>query len=78
MSSAGLPLDSGSISVTASGRPYLKAYEAADILGCTPQAVTQLCRDGILPASRPMKSWLIDPEDLQAFIQAHRNDQVPA
>lgn len=79
MSSAELPPSTGSDDVVSAVGPYLKAYQAAEVLGCTPQAVTQLCRDGLLPASRPMKAWLIRPEDLRAYIDAHRNDQaVPA
>lgn len=74
MSSAQVPLDTG----TAPAQPVvqlLKAHEAAAILGCGPHAVTQLCRDGALRAYRPMKAWLIHPDDLQAFIAAHSNDQ---
>jgi excisionase family DNA binding protein len=78
MTSADVPRDSGSVEPATALGPYLKAYEAAEILGCSPQAVTQLCREGELPASRPMKAWLIDPADLRAYITAHRNDQVPA
>lgn len=77
MSSAVVPPDSGKATSTVG--PYLKAYEVAPILGCTPNAVTQLCRSGELPASKPMKSWLIHTDDLDAYIRAHRNDQaVPA
>ncbi len=74
MSSADVPLDTGS--QTPPVVPLLKAWQVAEVLGCGPHAVTQLCRDGLLPASRPMKAWLIHPDDLQAYIAAHRNDQA--
>lgn len=38
-----------------------------------PWTVMRLCRSGELPATKPHKSWLIDPDDLDAYIKAHAN-----
>lgn len=71
MTSAEVPQTTGADPVV----KLLKAWQVADILGVKPHAVTQLCRDGILPATRPMKAWLIHPADLQAYLDAHRNTE---
>lgn len=52
----------------------LTAHEVADLLRIGPYQVVILCRTGALRASKPGKSWLIDPADLRAYIEASRND----
>lgn len=52
---------------------YLTAAEVADILRVKPVTVARMCADGELPATRPVKSWLIAKGDLEAFIAAGTN-----
>lgn len=52
---------------------YLTAAEVAPVLRITPYAVSELCRTNALRASKPGKSWLITPADLEAYIAAGRN-----
>lgn len=50
----------------------LKTYtaaEAAAILKVTPFEVTRLCRERVIPAHKPGKSWLIFETDLLAYIE---------
>lgn len=54
-------------------RKFLTAAEAAAILRVTPVAVADACRSGELRATKPLKAWLIDPADLDAYIAAHYN-----
>lgn len=54
--------------------PHLLAHEVADVLRVSTLSVNRLCHSGELRASKPGKSWLIDPADLQAYLDAHRND----
>lgn len=49
---------------------FLTASEAADILRLTRWQVVNLCRDGKIRATKPFKQWLINPEDLEAAIDA--------
>lgn len=49
----------------------LTAPEVADLLRCGTWQVLQLCRSGALRASKPGKSWLIDPADLKSYLEAH-------
>lgn len=51
----------------------LTADEAAEVLRIGPFQVVLLCRTGQIRASKPGKSWLIDPADLRAYLDAHRN-----
>lgn len=66
--------------MTKSGRPspskahFLTAAEAADILRTSPITVVRLCRDGKLPATKPLGTWLILESDLLAHIEASRNE----
>jgi excisionase family DNA binding protein len=53
----------------------LTAAEAAKVLRTGVWTVVKLCRDGDLPASKPGKSWLIDPSDLRAYIDASSNQR---
>lgn len=48
---------------------YLTAAEVADVLRVKPQAVVNLCQVGALPAIKPLKSWLIRPADLDAYLE---------
>jgi excisionase family DNA binding protein len=54
----------------------LTAAEAAEILRTSPWVVVKLCREKALRASKPHKSWLIEPADLDAYIAAHTNDKA--
>ena len=57
---------------------FYTAPEAAKILRVGPWQVVALCRTGELPATKPGQKWLIAPADLQAYIDAGRNQAVPA
>lgn len=57
---------------------FMVAAEVAPILRVTEFEVARLCREGLLKASKPGRSWLIDPTDLQTYIDSHSNQQVPA
>lgn len=72
MTSAEVPQNSG---VTApERRVFLTAAEAADILRVGSWQAVALCRTGELKATKPGKQWLIDPADLDAYIESGRND----
>lgn len=55
---------------------YLTAAEAAKVLRVGPWQVIKLCRAKELPATKPGKSWLIDPADLDAYLAAHHNREA--
>jgi excisionase family DNA binding protein len=57
-------------------RRLLTAAEAAEVLRITPIQAVKLCRRGELRATKPGKSWLIDAEDLDAYLDAHSNDDL--
>lgn len=54
----------------------LTASEAADILRVGTWSVVKLCRDRELPATKPGKAWLIDLDDLRAYIDASSNQKA--
>lgn len=54
----------------------LTAAEVADVLRIGVFSAIELCRTGRLRASKPGKSWLIDPADLRAYLDAHMNGPV--
>ena len=54
----------------------LTAPEVADILRIGTYQAIVLCRTGAIRASKPGKSWLVDPADLRAYLDAHANDTV--
>lgn len=56
--------------------PYLTAAEAAEILRTRPMSVVALCREGVLPATKPQKHWLIRQADLDAYLEAHSNQRA--
>lgn len=53
----------------------MTAADVAPILRVTPFEVTRLCRAKLLKASKPGRSWLIAPADLQAYLDAHSNEE---
>ena len=53
---------------------FLTAAEAATILRITPIEASRLCQAGSIKAKKPGLKWLIDPADLQAYID--RNDDA--
>lgn len=55
---------------------FLTAAETADILRTSPWVVVKLCREGALRATKPHKSWLITPADLDAYLAEHANDRA--
>lgn len=55
---------------------YLTVAEVADILRLSPWRVTQICRDGKIPATKPTGTWLISEEDLQRHIEAASNQRA--
>lgn len=70
MTSAADPQGSAEVGVS----KQLTAYEVADVLRIGVYQAVILCRTGALRASKPGKSWLVDPADLRAYIEASRND----
>lgn len=55
---------------------YLTAAQAAEKLHVKPIQVADLCKSKKLVAFKPGKAWLIKPADLEAYIEAHRNQPV--
>lgn len=55
---------------------YLTADQAATILHVKPIRVVDLCKRKKLVAFKPGKAWLIKESDLEAYIEAHRNQPV--
>jgi excisionase family DNA binding protein len=53
---------------------YLTAAEVAPILRISVLSVCELCRAGKIPAAKPGRAWLIKPTDVEAYIDAHRQD----
>lgn len=79
MTSADAPQNSGVAPVGEIA--FLTASEVAPILRVDSWAVVRLCRTGALRATKPGQKWLIDPADLQAYIEAGRNtpaDEISA
>lgn len=54
--------------------PFLTANEVAPLLRIRGIEVVRLCREGKLRATRPGKTWLILPEDVEAYIASGYND----
>lgn len=54
--------------------PFLTANDVAPLLHIGRYQVVELCRDGKLRATKPGKTWLILPEDVEAYIAAAYND----
>lgn len=52
---------------------YLLVPEAAEKLRMSRRQVTVLCAKGELRASKPAHQWLIDPADLQDFMDEKAN-----
>jgi excisionase family DNA binding protein len=48
---------------------YMTAAEVADVLRVKPLVVAKLCRSGEIVAIKPLKSWLITPADLDAYLE---------
>lgn len=78
MTSADFRSDSAAAGRDASVSKQLTAAEVADVLRVGTFAVIEMCRSGHLPASKPGKSWLIDPADLRAHLEAHSNQRESA
>lgn len=53
--------------------PLMTAAEVAEVLRIKPMEVSSLCKSGELPATKPGLKWLINPDDLKAYLDAHRN-----
>lgn len=49
---------------------YMTSAEVADVLRITPGSVGDLIQSGALRAYRPGKAYLIDPDDLDAYIKS--------
>lgn len=54
----------------------LTAAEAAEVLRMTPWEIRRKIRDGKIPATKPGRAWLIDEDDLAAYIDAHKRADV--
>lgn len=52
---------------------YLTAAEVAKKLRVLPWWVTERCRSGDIRATKPGKTWLIAPADLDAYLERHTN-----
>lgn len=46
--------------------------KAAKLLGCRPQWVLMLIKDGRLKAEKPARDWVIKPKDLEAFQETRK------
>lgn len=73
MTSASPLPDSAESGVAPGVSPQLTASEVAKVLRVGDFTVIELCRSGQLRASKPGKSWLVDPADLRAYLDAHAN-----
>ena len=76
MTSAPVPQNSGT--AAPADATFFTAPEVAKILRIDVWAAVRLCRTGALRATKPGQKWLIDPADLQTYIDAGRNDQAGA
>lgn len=76
MTSVPAPSDSVESAATPGVSRFLTAEEVADLLRIGPMQAVALCRTGKLRATKPGKTWLIRPEDLEAYIAAGYNDAV--
>lgn len=54
----------------------LTVAEVADRLRCSQRTVGDRIRSGSLPASKYAHRWVVEEDDLAAFIAAHRNVPV--
>ncbi len=54
---------------------YMDCEQVATILQCSVTHVQKLIREGKLKAYRPVRAYLIAPEDLDAFIKSAANTQ---
>jgi excisionase family DNA binding protein len=75
MTSALTPKTSAKAGDLAGVSKQLTAEEVADVLRIGPYQVIKLCREGRLPASKPGKSWLIDPESVRDYLAEHSNQR---
>lgn len=57
---------------------FLNAEQVAPMLHIGTYQVMKLCREGRLRATKPGKSWLILPEDVEAYIAGGYNDSASA
>jgi len=75
MTSAESPASPAKVGVKPGVSPQLTAPEVAEVLRVGTFTVIELCRSGALRASKPNKSWLVDPADLRAYLDAHSNQR---
>jgi excisionase family DNA binding protein len=73
MTSANTPTDSAESAPVQGVSKQLTAEDVAEVLRVGVFTVVGLCRDGKIRASKPGKSWLIDPAAVQEYLDAHRN-----
>lgn len=57
---------------------YLTAAQAADKLHVSPWRITEACRSKQIKAAKPGKTWLITPEDLDAYVERYSNTEDAA
>lgn len=57
---------------------FLTIAEVARVLRMTEWEVRKRCRSGELKASKPARTWLIAPADVEEFVAAYSNQRVPA
>ena len=48
--------------------------DAAAAFGISYTAIYEAVKSGDLPAIRPMRSWLVKPSDVEAWLQAKHED----
>lgn len=54
---------------------FLTVREVADVLDCSAATVRSYIHQGALPAEKVVNAWLIDPEDLEEFIEDLSDDE---
>jgi hypothetical protein len=60
-------MTSGKKLFSTNGGTMLNARKAASLLGCAPDYVSRLCREGKLEGVRHQGQWYIDPKSLARF-----------
>jgi excisionase family DNA binding protein len=52
-------------------RKFIKAKEAADILGVSPSTILRWCREGKFSYSKPGRAYLVVSEDIKKVMYKH-------
>lgn len=47
---------------------------SADLLGCNPETIRRWCREGVVRARKPGKTWLVEQADILSHCLFQRSD----